>query len=67
MSFLDPPRLIYPHEAPAECGVRAGTVRIWIHRGKLHSRGLDRHGRRLYDVKDILELAGRATPSGDAA
>lgn len=61
MSFLDPPHLIYPHEAPAECGVRAGTVRQWANRGKLHPRGLDEYGRKKYDVKDIQEMATSAT------
>lgn len=60
MSFLDPPRLIYPYEAPTECGVRAGTVRQWVKRGKLHPRGVDEHGRNQYDVKDIEDLAAAA-------
>lgn len=52
------PRWIAAHEAQERYGIKAGTVRSWASRNRLHARGLDDAGRPLYDTREILRLAG---------
>lgn len=53
--------LVSPAQAEREIGIRAGTVRQWSFRGRLHPAGVrctrDGGERNLYRVRDILALA----------
>jgi hypothetical protein len=40
-------------------GVSIGTIRVWVHRGKVRTRGRDERGRVLYDVADVERHAQR--------
>lgn len=54
-------RFLAAHEAPAQCGVPAGTVRRWAHERRLFAARIDRAGRPLYRIEHILELAAQRT------
>lgn len=42
-----------------EYRVKQGTLRKWVHEGKVRRRGRDTNGRQLYDVADVLEQRDR--------
>ncbi|MGW2261437.1 hypothetical protein ACWCXE_27085 [Streptomyces sp. NPDC001780] len=52
------PLLVDAYAAAAETGIRPGTIRVWLHRGKLTHHGHDHAGRALVDLH---ELRARAT------
>lgn len=57
----EPPRvrhLFGAAEAERRLGIRAGTIRVWHHRGQLHPAGLDERDRPLFDRDDLLRLRG---------
>ncbi|MGW3936455.1 hypothetical protein [Streptomyces phaeochromogenes] len=56
------PLLVDAYAAHAATGIRPGTIRVWLHRGKLTHHGHDRAGRALIDLH---ELQGHLT--ADAA
>ena len=37
-------------------GIKSGTLRKWVERGKVHRRGTDQFGRVLYDVPEALAM-----------
>ncbi|MGW6566457.1 hypothetical protein [Streptomyces sp. NPDC054975] len=55
------PLLVDTHAASAATGARPGTIRIWLHRGRLTHHGYDRAGRALLDLHELQQrLAGKA-------
>ncbi len=61
---MSDPHWIAAHEAQERYGIKAGTVRSWASRRRIHARGLDDAGRPLYDTREVLALAGW-TPSSE--
>lgn len=53
------PILCNATQAQQHLGLRAGTVRSWASRGRIHSWAKDRAGRPLYDLADLQRLAER--------
>lgn len=43
-------------EAERALASRAGTIRVWHHRGQLHAAGLDGRGRPMFDRDHLLRL-----------
>lgn len=41
-------------------GVAIGTIRVWVNRDKVRTRGKDEEGRVLYDVEDVEDMVRRA-------
>ncbi|MET8401399.1 hypothetical protein [Streptomyces sp900116325] len=50
------PLLVDVYAAQAATGIKAGTIRVWLHRRKLTHHGHDKAGRTLVDLN---ELPGR--------
>lgn len=51
------PVLIDTQAAQLATGVPAGTMRVWLHRGRLTHHGHDRRGRTLVDLNEVQQLA----------
>jgi hypothetical protein len=47
------PLLVDAYAAAAATGIRPGTIRVWLHRGKLTRYGHDRQGRTLIDLREL--------------
>jgi hypothetical protein len=47
------PLLVDAYAAAAATGIRPGTIRVWLHRGKLTHHGHDRHGRALVNLHEL--------------
>lgn len=48
-------------DAYAATGIRPGTIRVWLHRGKLTHHGHDTQGRALIDLHELQDqLAAKA-------
>ncbi|MGW0786481.1 hypothetical protein [Streptomyces sp. NPDC002913] len=41
------------YAAQAATGIKPGTLRVWLHRGKLTHHGHDRQGRTLVDLNEL--------------
>lgn len=54
------PILVDAYAAHAATGIKPGTIRVWLHRGKLTRHGHDDQGRALVDLH---ELQGHVTPN----
>ncbi|GAA4676769.1 hypothetical protein GCM10023347_33850 [Streptomyces chumphonensis] len=55
------PRLRTINDAALATGTRPGTIRVWLHRGRLtHHR--DRRGRTLVNLTEVEKLTGRPAP-----
>ncbi|MFG2747215.1 hypothetical protein ACGFY0_45170 [Streptomyces chartreusis] len=55
------PLLVDTHAAQAATGTRPGTIRIWLHRGRLTHHGYDHAGRALIDLNELQQrLATKA-------
>ncbi|GAA4663172.1 hypothetical protein [Streptomyces youssoufiensis] len=52
-----PPRLVDLYAAQVATGIRPGTLRVWLHRGKLTRYGHDRAGRTLVDLSELEALS----------
>ncbi|MET8172835.1 hypothetical protein [Streptomyces clavifer] len=50
---MTPPLLVDVYAAAAATGVKPGTLRVWLHRGKLTHHGHDRQGRTLIDLHEL--------------
>ncbi|MFD4527840.1 hypothetical protein ACFWP7_28700 [Streptomyces sp. NPDC058470] len=59
---MEQPVLVDPYAAHAATGIRPGTIRVWLHRGKLTHHGHDNQGRALVDLHEL-----QAQPSKRAA
>ncbi|MDF2710661.1 MAG: hypothetical protein K0R62_6313 [Nonomuraea muscovyensis] len=59
------PVLVDAYAAQAATGIRAGTIRVWLHRGKLTRHGHDDHGRALVDLHEVQAHA-RPVPAKSA-
>lgn len=42
---MERPVLVDPYAAQAATGIKPGTIRVWLHRGKLTHHGHDHAGR----------------------
>ncbi|MFF0510968.1 hypothetical protein [Streptomyces sp. NPDC004250] len=51
------PVLVDVYAAQAATGVRPGTLRVWLHRGRLTRHGHDGHGRALVDLHEVRARA----------
>ncbi|WP_431999313.1 hypothetical protein [Streptomyces sioyaensis] len=49
------------HAAALATGMKPGTIRQWLARGRITHHGYDRHGRALVDLR---ELPAQPTPVG---
>ncbi|XQE79529.1 hypothetical protein ACN24L_12430 [Streptomyces microflavus] len=49
--------LVDIYAAQAATGIRPGTLRVWLHRGKITHHGHDRHGRTLVDLDELPDPA----------
>ncbi|MFE9765103.1 hypothetical protein ACFYPC_11310 [Streptomyces sp. NPDC005808] len=47
------PVLVDPYAAHAATGIKPGTIRVWLHRGKLTHHGHDTQGRALIDLHEL--------------
>lgn len=47
------PILVDVYAAQAATGIKAGTLRVWLHRGKLTRHGHDKAGRALVDLHEV--------------
>jgi hypothetical protein len=56
MGHMQQPVLVDPYAAHAATGIRPGTIRIWLHRGRLTHYGHDRQGRALVDLREVEAL-----------
>lgn len=54
------PLLVDAYAAHAATGIKPGTIRQWLRRGKLTHHGYDQAGRALIDLR---ELQPRVTPA----
>ncbi|MGW9249738.1 hypothetical protein [Streptomyces badius] len=45
--------LVDIYAAHAATGIRPGTLRVWLHRGKITHHGRDRAGRTLVDLEEL--------------
>lgn len=48
-----PPLLVDVYAAQAATGIKPGTIRVWLHRGKLTHHGHDQAGRTLVDLNEV--------------
>lgn len=46
---MEHPILVDPYAAQAATGIKPGTIRVWLHRGKLTHHGHDSAGHTLID------------------
>lgn len=51
------PVLVDLYAAHAATGIRPGTLRVWLHRGKLTHHGHDHAGRTLVDLNELTANA----------
>jgi hypothetical protein len=49
------PLLVDAYAAHAATGIRPGTIRVWLHRGKLTRHGHDTEGRTLIDLHELRD------------
>lgn len=47
------PLLVDVYAAQAATGIKPGTIRVWLHRGKLTHHGHDKAGRTLVDLNEV--------------
>ncbi|MGW3416476.1 hypothetical protein [Streptomyces phaeochromogenes] len=52
---MNEPLLVDAYAAHAATGIRPGTIRVWLHRGKLTRHGHDRAGRALVDLHELQD------------
>ncbi|MFD7791016.1 hypothetical protein [Streptomyces sp. NPDC059759] len=45
------------YAAALSVGQKPGTIRQWLHRGRLTHHGYDRQGRALVDLNELTEMA----------
>lgn len=52
------PVLVDAYAASAATGIKPGTIRVWLTRGKLTHHGHDTAGRTLIDLAELQNLKG---------
>ncbi|GAA2985212.1 hypothetical protein [Streptomyces fulvorobeus] len=58
---MSAPLLVDVYAAAAFSGIKPGTIRVWLHRGKLTRHGHDQAGRTLIDLNEVaLHLTAAA-------
>jgi hypothetical protein len=50
------PTLVDVYAAAAATGIRPGTIRVWLTRGRLARHGHDHAGRTLVDLAEVEKL-----------
>jgi hypothetical protein len=50
---MERPVLVDLYAAHAATGIKPGTIRVWLHRGKLTHHGHDSAGRSLVDLHEL--------------
>ncbi|MEI5036032.1 hypothetical protein RB201_35590 [Streptomyces sp. S1A(2023)] len=50
---MDAPLLVDLYAAHVATGIRPGTLRVWLHRGKITHRGHDSQGRTLINLDEL--------------
>ena len=55
MGHMSTPVLVDAYAAHAATGTRPGTIRLWLHRGRLTHHGYDRAGRALVDLHEVQQ------------
>ncbi|WP_156722645.1 hypothetical protein [Streptomyces apocyni] len=50
---MQQPVLVDLYAAHAATGIKPGTIRVWLHRGKLTHHGHDSSGRDLVDLREL--------------
>ncbi|WP_425244836.1 hypothetical protein [Streptomyces sp. NEAU-NA10] len=60
------PVLVDAYAAQAATGIRPGTIRVWLHRGKLTRHGHDDRGRALVDLHEVQAHAQDAAAAKSA-
>jgi hypothetical protein len=55
--YQDNAEALHAEAIQRRTGVAIGTIRVWVSRGKVRTRGKDERGRVLYDVADVEEHA----------
>jgi hypothetical protein len=50
------PRLVDAYAAQLATGIKPGTIRVWLHRGKLTRHGHDHAGRTLVDLNELQQV-----------
>ncbi|WP_329177831.1 helix-turn-helix domain-containing protein [Streptomyces sp. NBC_01477] len=53
------PTLVDAYAASAATGIKPGTIRVLLHRGKLAAHGRDHAGRTLVALEDVTAYAQR--------
>ncbi|MFC9846471.1 hypothetical protein ACFWFF_21980 [Streptomyces sp. NPDC060223] len=53
------PLLVDAYAAHAATGIPPGTIRVWLHRGKLTHHGHDKAGRALIDLHELQDQPGK--------
>ncbi|MEU1805850.1 hypothetical protein [Streptomyces sp. NPDC019937] len=52
---MEQPILVDPYAAQAATGIKPGTIRQWLRRGRLAHHGYDRDGRALVDLEELQD------------
>jgi hypothetical protein len=60
------PVLVDVYAAQAATGIRPGTIRVWLHRGRLTRHGHDAQGRALVDLHEVQARAMTAANADSA-
>ena len=47
------PVLVDLYAAALHSGIKPGTLRVWLHRGRLTHHGYDHQGRALVDLREL--------------
>lgn len=66
MVTMTQPVLVDVYAAQAATGIRPGTIRVWLHRGRITHHGHDAQGRDLVDLHEVRARA-RNTATAEAA
>lgn len=53
---MNEPLLVDTAAAELATGIKAGTLRVWLHRGRLTRHGHDHAGRALVDLRELQNL-----------
>lgn len=53
------PVIVDIYAAQAATGIRAGTLRVWLHRQRITAHGHDQRGRALVDLQEVRARAQR--------
>lgn len=52
---MQQPLLVDAYAAQTATGIKPGTIRVWLHRGRITHHGHDRDGRTLVDLHEVQQ------------